>query len=54
VNKFSKIFSENDPSRGKNMWEIQFDIFEAKKRFPDSGKVCVLKRKVAKIAFFNT
>ena len=28
--------------------ESKFDIFEAKKCFPDSGKVCVLKRKVAK------
>ena len=30
----------------------EFDIFEAKKRFPDSGNVyCVLKRKVAKMRF---
>jgi hypothetical protein len=29
------------------------DIFEAKKRFPDSGKVCVLNRKVSKIRFLR-
>ena len=28
--------------------EIELDMFEAKKRFFDSGKACVLKRKVAK------
>ena len=34
----------------KTCWEFEFDIFEAKKRFPDSGKAyCVLKRKVAKM-----
>ena len=31
--------------------ESEFEIFEAKKRFPDSKKVCVLKRKVAKMRF---
>jgi hypothetical protein len=35
----------------KTCGEYEFDIFEAKKRFSDSGKDCVLKRKVAKIAF---
>jgi hypothetical protein len=33
----------------KTCGESEFDIFEEKKRFPDSGKACVLKRKVAKI-----
>jgi hypothetical protein len=36
----------------KTCGEIEFDIFEAKKRFSDSGKTCVLKRKVAKMRFF--
>ena len=32
----------------------EFDIFEAKKRFPDSGKACcVLKRKVVKMRFLQ-
>jgi hypothetical protein len=32
--------------------ESEFDISEAKKHFPDSGKAyCVLKRKVAKMRF---
>jgi hypothetical protein len=31
----------------------EFDIFEAKKRIPDSGKACILKRKVAKMRFFT-
>jgi hypothetical protein len=31
--------------------ESEFDIFEARKRFSDSGKACVLKRKVAKVRF---
>ena len=35
----------------KTCGESEFDIFEAKKRFPDSGKACVLKRKVAKMRF---
>jgi hypothetical protein len=36
----------------KTCGEFEFDIFEAKKRFPDSGKAyCVLKRKVAKMRF---
>jgi hypothetical protein len=34
-----KIFSGNDHFRGKKVWEIRiFEIFEAEKRFPDSGK----------------
>jgi hypothetical protein len=50
--KFSKFFSGNDPSRGKACGESELDIFEAKKRFPDSGKACyVLKRKVTKMRF---
>ena len=36
----------------KTCGESEYDIFEAKKRFPDSGKAyCVLKRKVAKMRF---
>ena len=35
----------------KTCGESKFDIFEAKKRFSDSGKVCVLKRKVTKMQF---
>jgi hypothetical protein len=36
----------------KTCGESEFDIFEAKKRFPDSGRAyCVLKRKVAKMRF---
>ena len=33
--------------------ESEFDILEEKKRFPDSRKVCVLKRKFAKISFLQ-
>jgi hypothetical protein len=34
--------------------ESEYNIFEAKKRFPDSGKAyCVLKRKVAKKRFLT-
>jgi hypothetical protein len=54
-----KIFSQNGPCMGKNMWEIRiFDIFEAKKHFPDSGKACVLSEKSKNRIFatfrFNT
>src|SRR6185437_7217402 len=35
----------------KTCGKSEFDIFEAKKRFPDSKKACVLKRKVAKMRF---
>jgi hypothetical protein len=35
----------------KTCGESEFDIFEAKKRFPDSGKACVLKRKSQKCDF---
>jgi hypothetical protein len=31
---FAKFFSGND-SRDKTIWEYEFDIIEAKKRFPD-------------------
>jgi hypothetical protein len=48
-----KIFSGNHLSRGKTCGESEFDIFEAKKRFPDSRKACVLKRKVAKMRFIQ-
>src|SRR5689334_5638217 len=43
---------ENFPGNvGKNIGESEFYIFEAKKHFPDSGKACVLKRKVVKMRF---
>ena len=32
--------------------ESEFDIFKAKKRFPDPGKTCVLKRKLVKMQLF--
>jgi hypothetical protein len=48
-----KIFLEMTPLGVKTCGGSEFDIFEAKKRFPDSGKACVLKRKVAKIAFLR-
>jgi hypothetical protein len=41
-----KHFSGNDSSRGKNIRESEFDIFEANKRFLDSGKASVLKQKL--------
>jgi hypothetical protein len=41
------------PLEVKTCGESDFDIFEAKKRFPDSGKAYALKRKVAKIAFLR-
>ena len=46
-----KFFLEMTPLGVKTCGESEFDIFEAKKRFPDSGKACVLKRKVAKMRF---
>jgi hypothetical protein len=45
------FFLEMTPLGLKTCRESEFDIFEAKKHFPDSGKACILKRKVAKIAF---
>jgi hypothetical protein len=51
VKKSSKIFLEMASLKVKTCGESEFDIFKAKKCFPDSGKACVLKRKVAKIAF---
>ena len=53
VKNFRKFFSENDTSRGKTCGKSDFDIYEAKKCFPDSGKACVLNRKVAKMRFFD-
>ena len=54
VKTFSKKFSGNAPSRGKNMGESEFDIFEAKKFLHDSEKAyCVLKRKVANMRFLT-
>jgi hypothetical protein len=45
-----KCFLEMIPLGVKICRESEFDISEAKKRFPDSGKMyCVLKRKVAKM-----
>jgi hypothetical protein len=46
---FRKCFLKIIPLRVKICGASEFDIFEAKKRFPDSGKACVLKQKVAKI-----
>jgi hypothetical protein len=49
-----KIFLEMTPlGVKKTCVELEFDIFEEKKRFPDPGKACVLKRKVAKMRFFD-
>jgi hypothetical protein len=39
------------PLEVKTCVESDFDIFEAKNLFPDSEKVCVLKRKVEKCDF---
>jgi hypothetical protein len=45
-----KFFLEMIPLRVKTCGGSEFDIFEAKKRFPDSEKAyCVSKRKVAKM-----
>jgi hypothetical protein len=51
VKKFSKLFLEMTPLGVKTCRESEFEFFEAKKHFLYSGKACVLKRKVAKIAF---
>jgi hypothetical protein len=53
VKKLSKFFLEMTPLGIKRCGESEFDIFKAKKRFPDPRKACVLKRKVAKIAFLQ-
>ena len=42
---------EITPLGVKTCGESEFKIYEAKKRFPDSWKACLLKRKDAKIAF---
>jgi hypothetical protein len=47
VKKFQKFLLETTSLGIKTCGESEFDIFEAKKRFPDSGKACVLKRKIA-------
>jgi hypothetical protein len=39
VKKFSKNFSGNDPSRGKNMRQSEFDIFKAKNAFLVQGRL---------------
>jgi hypothetical protein len=49
VKQFSNIFLEMTPVGVKTYGESEFDIFEAKKRFPDSRKTYVLKRKVSKL-----
>jgi proteasome lid subunit RPN8/RPN11 len=38
---------EMTPLEVKTCGESEFDIFEARKRFPDSRKACIFKRKVA-------
>jgi hypothetical protein len=39
---FENFFSENDTSRDKKTCgKTEFDIYEAKKCFPDSGKICI-------------
>jgi hypothetical protein len=50
---FKNFFLEITPLGVKTCGESDFDIFEVTKRFPDPGKTCVLKRKVAKIAFLR-
>ena len=50
MKNFHKFFLEMTPLGVKTCGESEFDICEAKKRFPDSEKACVLKRKVAKNA----
>ena len=52
VKKFSKFFLEITLLGVKICRDFEFDIFEAKKRFPDSGKTCVLKRKIAFLRLF--
>ena len=52
VKFFRKFILEMTPLGIKTCGESEFDIFEAKKRVPGSGKAyCVLKRKVAKSHF---
>jgi hypothetical protein len=51
VKKFSKCLLAMTPLGVKTCEESEFDILKAKKRFPASDKACILKRKVAKIAF---
>jgi hypothetical protein len=45
---FKNFFLEMTPLGVKIYGESEVDVFEAKKRFPDPGKACVFKRKVAK------
>jgi hypothetical protein len=55
VKNFSKNFYlEMTPLGVKTCRESEFDIFEAKKHLPNSGKACVLKRKIAFLRLFNT
>jgi hypothetical protein len=50
---FRKFFLKMKPLGVKTCGESEFDIYEAKKCFSDSRKACVLKRKVAKMRFFD-
>ena len=51
---FEHFFLEITPLGVRTYGESEFDIFEVKKRFPDSKKAhCVLKRKVAKVLFLS-
>jgi hypothetical protein len=52
VKNFQKFFLKMIPLGVKIYGEFDFDVFEVTKRFPDSGKTWVLKRKVAQISFF--
>jgi hypothetical protein len=54
VKKFSKFFLEMIPLWVKTCGESEFDIFEAKKRFHDSGKACVIEAKSHKNRIFAT
>ena len=51
MKKFSKFFLEMTPLGVKTYGESEFGIFKAKKRLPDPGKACVLKRKVVQIEY---
>jgi hypothetical protein len=53
VKNFQKFVLEMTPLGVKICGESEFNIFEAKKRFPDSEKACILKRKVAKMRFLQ-
>ena len=50
---FENFFLKMTSLEVKTCGESEFDIYEAKKCFPDSEKACVMKRKVAKMRFFD-